>query len=189
MLHRSVIALAVGLLALTALHEYHKLATFVHPMRWLAGDESHLAHLKRVGYNRVTGIVQPIAFMNERYDQGLIAASDRALVVAAVPGELLPLPTLPDGTFVGRRWTAELITAGGDLDLLADRLRQRNVRYIILNMGIMMWQGSVHRVERIETLHTLHTLKQFLDRHAAGPPIYAQDYLIIYELRDASSPR
>lgn len=174
-----------GLLAHNGWWEWHKLAAR-EPMACLAGRETEEEFIRRRGYNTSPAAPKLAAFVGQALREGTLRPGARILMIGEDKGEALACAYIPDTSFFGARWLAELADQGGDLDRLRAALRGRGVTHLAANLGYFHWvlktlPESVpplldHRALRLALFH----FDRFLARH--GELIYADGGIFLVKI-------
>lgn len=187
--------LAIGLAALLLLARDHeseqrKLA-LLKPRLVLDGEASPWSDatlrtrwLEQVGFN----FTPPMAFvadeMSQRVASGAIPASCRVFMVGEGKGRLLPCDFLPDSSWFGHRFVAELLAAELDPDRVAASLHAQGVTHLLYNRAYYDWVLTDTDTSRERIAFLLAHLERFLDAHAE--PVLDVGGIGVYELRSGA---
>ncbi|MHC5065165.1 MAG: ArnT family glycosyltransferase [Planctomycetota bacterium] len=174
----------LGLLGFNAYREYAKLFE-LGADRYLTDKESEIEFLQRVGYNQADkAMPKVIGIINGAVAAGTIQPDWSVFMIGEGKGHLLDCRYRPSISAGGKEWIVELYNAGWEYEQLAQNLRARNIRYLLINQGWLDWNLQNLQVGKRRMTVTLHTLNQFLEEYAILESEADLGTMKLYRLRD-----
>ena len=176
-------------LAWNAVAEVEKLAGTFRPWSYLAGRESHLDWLARVGYNGAAVAPKLARFVRGAQARGEIERDAMVLLVGEEKDEPFECRVLPDMSRDGYRWLVEMVREGGDYERIRASLRAQGIGYVAVNFGYFTWvlrsmPMDLRRMANRSFLEfSLFHLEAFLKRY--GKALWAEDEVYLYRIRGA----
>lgn len=184
------LAVRGGFPLINARHEWEKLDR-IAPASYLSGQEDPLTWLSGpfTGYNGAPGMPTVIQDVNRAIAAGQIDPTKAMLMVGEGKGWLLDMPFLPDASREGLPWLAELARAEGDLDAVAESLREQRIGYVLLNTAYFEWvMSDVPDYNRRKLATTIASLLEFSKQQARLIYTSPSEGMRIFEVKSEPGP-
>jgi len=176
---------AIAVLALGIGHdlrfEYGKLKT-MQPLAWLGGQATRLQWLSLTGYHNIRTLPLFLADLQRLPAAQQPGPNDTVMMVGEGKSHLLAARSLPDMSWNGYRWLAQLGRHGADTGLIAAELRRRGVGWILFNYAFTVTSINDQPWLYDEIALTFYHLVRFLQAH--GEPVMDSYGIALFRLHD-----